>query len=44
MTQMQPKYVFLPSGSLQTLAFTFFNFRGKFYLGEGEDMGDLGFF
>jgi len=42
MTQMQLKNVFFPDGSLRSIALSFLNFRGKFYLGEG--VGDLLFF
>lgn len=43
-TQMQLKTLFLPSGSLQSLAFSFQNFRGKLYLGDSEGIDGLGFF
>lgn len=36
--------LFLPSGSLQSLAFSFLNFREKLYLGDGEGVDVLGIF
>lgn len=41
MTRMQQKNFCLPSVSLQTLDFSFLNFRGKFYLEEHRGVDGL---
>lgn len=41
MTRMQQKNFCLPSGSLQSLDFSFLNFRGKFYLEEHRGVDGL---